>query len=65
MEMILGLIEDLLDKLEGDDAAQAADAKASLSSKKDQFITQLQGLVDSGNDQAADILDRLKAAPLD
>lgn len=65
MEMILGLIEDLLDKLEGDDEAQSADAKASLSTKKSQFISQLQDLVDSGNGQADEILDRLKNAELD
>ena len=60
-EMILGVVEDLLDRLDagGDDGA---DAKNSLTANKAQFTANLKELADGGNADAAKILERLNSA---
>jgi hypothetical protein len=58
--MILGVIEDLLEKLNSGNSEDIEDAKASLKSNKDQFIANLQSLVNAGNEDAKLILQKLK-----
>lgn len=57
MEMILGVIEDLLETLNGSDSTASEDAKNSLKSNKAQFIGNLEGL-DSADAKA--LLEKLK-----
>lgn len=65
MEAIFGVIEDLLDRLNGKDKDDADDAKMSLKSNKDSFIKNLEQLKSSGNAKAAEILNKLKSAKID
>lgn len=58
--MILGVIEDLLEKLNSGVPEDVEDAKSSLKSNKDQFISNLQTLVDAGNADAKLIIEKLK-----
>lgn len=60
LEMILGVIEDLLEKLNSGVPEDVEDAKSSLKSNKDQFISNLQTLVDAGNADAKLIIEKLK-----
>lgn len=60
LEMILGVIEDLLEKLASGIPEDVEDAKSSLKSNKDQFMSNLQSLADAGNADAKSILEKLK-----
>jgi len=64
MEMILGAIEDSLDKLENGSPDEKEDAKMELKGNFDQFVKNLQDLVSKGNADAVKILDRLQKANL-
>jgi len=65
MEAIFGVIEDLLERLNGSDADDKEDAKMSLKSNKDSFVKNLEQLVASGNAKAGDLLNKIKSAKLD
>ena len=60
MEMILGVIEDLLDKYENGTSEEKEDSSSSLKMQKDQFMSNLKPLVDAGNEDAKKIFDRLQ-----
>ena len=60
MEMILGLIEDILDKIENGTPEEREDSNNTLKQDMEQFKQKLQPLVDAGNQDAINILDRLK-----
>lgn len=60
MEMILGVIEDLIDKYENGSPEEKEDALNSLKLEKDQFLKNLQPLIDAGNNDAKEIFDRLQ-----
>jgi hypothetical protein len=64
MEQIFGVIEDLLERLNGSDADDKEDAKMSLHSNKDSFVKNLEQLVASGNAKAGDLLNKIKSAKL-
>lgn len=59
MEMILGLIEDVLDKFEHGSPEEKEDSKSTLMQDINQFIKNLQPLVASGNEEAQKLLTRL------
>lgn len=58
--MILGVIEDLIDKYENGSPEEKEDALNSLKLEKDQFLKNLQPLIDAGNNDAKEIFDRLQ-----
>ena len=60
MEMILGVIEDLLDKYENGTSEEKEDSSSSLKMQKDQFMNNLKPLVDAGNEDAKKIFERLQ-----
>jgi hypothetical protein len=60
MEMILGVIEDLLDRVEQGAGEDQEDAKQELKLNLTQFQTNLQQLASSGNADADAILKRLE-----
>ena len=60
MEMILGLIEDILDKFESGSPEEREDSKNTLKQDMEQFKQKLQPLINAGNQDAVNILDRLK-----
>ncbi|MHA1674317.1 MAG: hypothetical protein ACTSYI_11910 [Promethearchaeota archaeon] len=60
MEMILGVIEDLLDKYENGSSEEKEDSSSSLKMQKDQFMSNLKPLVDAGNEDAKKIFERLE-----
>ncbi len=60
MEMILGVIEDLLDKYENGTSEEKEDSSSSLKMQKDQFMSNLKPLVDAGNEDAKKIFERLQ-----
>jgi hypothetical protein len=59
MEMILGVIEDALERYEGGSGDDKADAMNELKLNFNQFKTQLNDLANGGNADAKGILDRL------
>ncbi|MHA1341207.1 MAG: hypothetical protein ACTSRZ_14625 [Promethearchaeota archaeon] len=65
MEQVLGVIEDLIEKFKNGSDEEKEDSKASLKANKDQFISNLQDLANSGNADAKKILDELKSLELD
>ncbi|MHA1820647.1 MAG: hypothetical protein ACTSU2_01600 [Promethearchaeota archaeon] len=64
MEAIFGLIEDLIERANGSDPDDAADAKLSLKNNKNEFIKNLEDMVQQGNAEAAKLLEKLKALDL-
>jgi hypothetical protein len=60
VEMILGVIEDLLDKFEQGSAEEKEDARNTLQLERDQFLANLKPLVDGGNEVAKILRDRLE-----
>ena len=60
MEMILGVIEDVLDQFENGTADEKEDAKQSLLQDRSQFLSNLKPLADSGNADAAALIERLE-----
>ncbi len=64
MEMILGVIEDLLDKFENGSGDEKEDAKQSLLQDKSQFLTNLKPLADGGNSDAQKLISRLEGLSL-
>ena len=63
MEMIFGVIEDLIDKFQGGDPDQKEDAKNSLKVHYDEYVANLEGMPD--NPTAQDLLAKLKGLNLD
>jgi len=61
MEMIFGVIEDLIEKLNNGNQDEAEDAKNSLKTNKSQFITNLESI---NTDEARKILEKLKSLDL-
>jgi hypothetical protein len=59
MEMILGVIEDLLDRYETGTGPDKEDAGAELKLNFGKFKASLEQLVNKGNADAKKILDRL------
>jgi len=60
MEMILGVIEDLIEKVAKGSEDEKEDAKMELNLNKLQFQTQLGELAQTGNAKAQELLNRLK-----
>jgi hypothetical protein len=63
MEMIFGVIEDLIERFKGNDAADKEDARNNLKSNMGSFIQNLESL--AGNADAQKLLGELKALKLD
>ena len=63
MEMIFGVIEDLIERFNGNDAADKEDARNNLKSNMGQFIQNLENL--GGNPDAQKLLGELKSLKLD
>jgi len=64
MEMILGIIEDLIDRFKNGTSEEKEDAKASLIANKNQFINNLNELINKGNSEAKKLLDELNILEL-
>ena len=60
MEVILGVIEDLINKFKNGNSEEQFDAKEELKININQFKDNLSGLVTKGNKKAQEILDELK-----
>ncbi|MCF2139236.1 MAG: hypothetical protein K9W44_04200 [Candidatus Lokiarchaeota archaeon] len=60
MEMILGVIEDLLDKYENGTPEEKEDSLNSLKLERDQFLQNLKPLVEAGNSDAQKIYNKLE-----
>ncbi len=58
--MILGVIEDLLDKYENGTPEEKEDSLSSLKLERDQFLQNLKPLVDAGNSDAQKIYNKLE-----
>ena len=56
----MGVIEDLLDQYEKGTDDEKADAKASLLQDRNQFLSNLKPLADSGNADAKTLIERLE-----
>ncbi|MHA1777517.1 MAG: hypothetical protein DRO88_13130 [Promethearchaeia archaeon] len=61
MEMILGVIEDLIDKYENGTPEEKEDALNSLKLEREQFLRNLQPLIDAGNGDAKKIFEKLQS----
>ncbi|MBD3352591.1 MAG: hypothetical protein GF364_13970 [Candidatus Lokiarchaeota archaeon] len=59
--MIFGVIEDLIEKAQNGTTEQKEDAKNSLKNNMGQFVSNLEELVNQGNEEAADLLKQLKS----
>ena len=60
MEVILGVIEDLINKFKNGNSEEQFDAKEELKININQFKDNLSGLITNGNKKAQEILDELK-----
>lgn len=58
--MILGVIEDLLDKYENGTPEEKEDSLNSLKLERDQFLQNLKPLVEAGNSDAQKIYNKLE-----
>ena len=63
MEMIFGVIEDLIERFKGDDAADKEDARNNIKSNMPGFIQNLESL--GGSAEAQKLLAELKSLNLD
>lgn len=64
MEMILGVIDDVLNQFENGTADEKDDAKQSLLQDRNQFLSNLKPLADSGNAEAKALIERLEKLSL-
>ncbi len=64
MEFIFGVIEDLLDQYANGTADEKDDAKQSLFQDRNQFLTNLKPLADSGDTDAKALIERLEKLSL-